>query len=260
MRNVGLSLVVCACLVGCETSSDETGAGGTGTGASGAGGQTTSGGGSSSSGYGGAGASTSGEGGAGASTSGGAGGAGGSSSGVGGESAEAGGAVGGSPGTGGSANEGGSPGGKLPAFPEDHCVGDGTLDLNVFGDLLTDYEGKQAYVSLLEGQASDSPPLRIVTLSGTITNGAISFECLDSLHVTEWYSGLAVAVDANDNGACDSDDMGATKQYFGWQNDVYFEFSKIAEEPTFGLEPVDELAAPVGVDEGTTFCGAYFAK
>jgi hypothetical protein len=140
------------------------------------------------------------------------------------------------------------------------CLNDGSFDFHVYGDGLTQWDGKSIAATALEPQqdlTTQTTSLRIpVRMGSQITDGAFSISCPSSLDDNSYYPSYALFVDVNDDGRCDDGDFGLNAQRYGWNQAIDDQIvAPDVEAPTF--LPVGELQPAIGSD-AFTFCYAYF--
>jgi hypothetical protein len=166
------------------------------------------------------------------------------------------------------------PGGSGPAAPStpsapaatppgERCLPDTeTIDFGVGGAGLAGVEGKPVWAHAVERNASVEANWKlasglavVVRLGATVAGGAFELACPRSLAVDSDYPAFAVFVDANGDGFCDPDDLGAFEQNYAW----------IASQKTVGstfaasdFRPVSTWQGLVGTGaDRVDFCG-YF--
>jgi hypothetical protein len=147
--------------------------------------------------------------------------------------------------------------GDSPVSPREVCARTGRLDFKVTGRGLSRLEGRRVVVAAYEnaalGGALDAK--RVVLRAGVIRAGAFSLACDRALTENYAYPSWAAYIDADNNGVCQSGDLGYQMQLYGWNQSVDHaigpsEWTRIAP----GV-----FSRPLG-SRASDFCSGYFGK
>jgi hypothetical protein len=135
------------------------------------------------------------------------------------------------------------------------CAGNGTLDFNVRGEGLAQWEGRRVVAAAIENDSNPLTARRPVILTGTIKNGAFALSCERSLTESYAYPSWAIFIDADGDGRCSNDDSAVQATLYGWNASVDEEipsasWKRISEGPF----------RPPLADSKNDFCNGYFRE
>lgn len=141
------------------------------------------------------------------------------------------------------------------------CGGQGTLSIRADGDGLAAHEGKRVWLSAVERDHGGV----VGIAEGRVQQGRVSLSCPKSLHTTFAYPTFAVVIDADGDGKCSANDLAASRQLYGWNQDtnVRFDLRARTDDPlALRFARVADMRGGINSEERARFdfCALYFSK
>ena len=141
------------------------------------------------------------------------------------------------------------------------CSGQGTLSIRADGDGLAAHEGKRVWLSAVERDHGGV----VGIAEGRVRQGRVSLSCAKSLHTTYGYPTFAVVIDADGDGKCSANDLAASQQLYGWNQDTSVRFdlrARPGDPLALRFGRVAEARGGINSEEraGFDFCALYFSR